>query len=281
MIAIPTTASTGSEVTNKAVLRSGQDRVKVSLRSPDILPDVAIVDPTLTYDTAPYISGRGGMKTFTHLMESYVCGDPNPLTDMICEEGLRRLNGAIIPGCLEDDHKARADLSFAAMLGGMAVSNSKLGAANGLASSLGGKLNAPHSVVTARLAPYVMEENIKAAKQAGRNDLLNRYKKLARIVTGKQDAAVEDGVGWTRAMLERLNLPPLTRFGICATSFSRVAQDALRSSSIKGNPLPLTEERLIGILEKVCEGWVECAVEAVSDIPIEKVHIREVDHKGG
>ena len=64
-IAIPTTASTGSEVTRNAVLRSGQDQVKVSLRSPEILADVAIVDPTLTYGTDIYKSGRGAMDAFT------------------------------------------------------------------------------------------------------------------------------------------------------------------------------------------------------------------------
>lgn len=85
-------------------------------------------------------------------MEAYVCGDPNPLTDTICEEGLRRLTRAMVPGCLRDDKKARSDLSFAAMLGGMAATNAKLGAAHGLASALGGKLDAPHSVITARLA---------------------------------------------------------------------------------------------------------------------------------
>ncbi len=279
LIAIPTTASTGAEVTNKAVLRSGQDKVKVSLRSPDILPDVAIVDPTLTYDTDVYLSGRGAMKTFTHLMESYVCGDPNPLADMVCEEGLRRLNRAIISGCLENDFKARADLSFAAMLGGMAISNTKLGAANGLASSLGGKVHAPHSVITARLGPFVMEENISAARQAGRSDLLHRYRKIARIVSGNPDADEEDGVEWSRNMLERFHLPLLTEFDICSVSFEQVARDAMKSSSIKGNPLPLTEERLIRILQKVCEGQGVKTRQNPADIPVEKIHIKEVSHR--
>lgn len=78
-IAIPTTASTGSEVTRNAVLRSGQDQVKVSLRSPEMLADLAIVDPSLTWGSDPYTSGRGAMDTYTHLMEAYVCGEPNPL----------------------------------------------------------------------------------------------------------------------------------------------------------------------------------------------------------
>ncbi|MCG9597917.1 iron-containing alcohol dehydrogenase [Vibrio sp. Isolate25] len=251
-IAIPTTASTGSEVTRNAVLRSGQDQVKVSLRSPDMLADVAIVDPTLTYGTDLYTSGRGAMDAFTHLMEAYVCGNPNPLTDMICEEGLRRLSTSILSGCLDDNPKARSDLSFAAMLGGMASTNAKLGAAHGLASALGGKLEAPHSVISARLAPYVMSENIKAAKIVGRHDVLKRYKNIARILTKRTNARREDAILWVNMMLDKLYLPKLDQFGICSTSFDLVAADALKSVAIKGNPLPLTQERLVYILRQVC-----------------------------
>ncbi|ENM5777081.1 iron-containing alcohol dehydrogenase [Vibrio mimicus] len=251
-IAIPTTASSGSEVTRNAVLKSAQDRVKVSLRSPDMLADVAIVDPMLTYGTDPLTSGRGAMDAFTHLIEAYVCGDPNPLTDTICEEGLRRLTRSMVPGCLRDDKKARSDLSFAAMLGGMAATNAKLGAAHGLASALGGKLDAPHSVITARLAPHVMRENIEAARDAGRSDILQRYKTISQILTGRKNACVEDGILWVNMMLERLAIPNLTDFGVCATSFERVATDALKSTSIKGNPIPLTMERLTHILHQVC-----------------------------
>jgi len=252
-IAVPTTASTGAEVTNKAVLRSGQDKVKVSLRSADIFPDVAIVDPELTIDTPSEIANRGAMETFTHLMEAYVCGAPNPLTDMVCEEGLRRLVRAIEGLKKGYDQAVRSDLAFAAMLGGMAISNAKLGAAHGLASSLGGKLTAPHSVITARLAPFVMRENIQAAEEAGRSDILSRYKSIAKIVTGRPDAEYGDSVVWTQQVLEALSLPNLAEFGICMTSFEKVAQDGMHSVSIKGNPIPLTQERLVHILEQVCD----------------------------
>ncbi|NGZ15211.1 iron-containing alcohol dehydrogenase [Vibrio aestuarianus] len=257
-IAIPTTASTGAEVTRNAVLKSGQDKVKVSLRSPDMLADVAIVDPALTYGTDMYTSGRGAMDAFTHLMEAYVCGEPNPLTDMVCEEGLRRLSRSILPACRKDDKKARADLSFAAMLGGMAITNAKLGAAHGLASALGGKLEAPHSVITARLAPHVMYENIRSARKAKRKDLLSRYEKIAQIVTGRNNVHVEDGILWVKMMLDKLQLPNLSQFGVCSTSFEKVADDALQSVAIKGNPLPLTQERLVYILNQVCGCQAGC-----------------------
>ncbi|KJY84790.1 alcohol dehydrogenase [Vibrio galatheae] len=260
-IAIPTTASTGAEVTRNAVLRSGQDQVKVSLRSPEMLADVAIVDPSLTYGTDTLTSGRGAMDAFTHLLEAYVCGDPNPLTDMICEEGFRRLSDSILLACLNDDYQARSDLSFAAMLGGMAITNAKLGAAHGLASALGGKLDAPHSIITARLIPHVMKENIDAAHKVSRDDILSRYAKVAQILTGRVNACREDSILWVNMMLDKLVLPKLDQYGVCATSFDEVAQDALKSVAIKGNPLPLTKERLIYILQQVCVCQQGCPAE--------------------
>jgi alcohol dehydrogenase class IV len=259
-IAIPTTASTGSEVTKNAVLKSGQDKVKVSLRSPEMLPDVAIVDPTLTYGTDTSTSARGAMDAFTHLMESYVCGDPNPLTDMVCEEGLRKLSRSILPACKQDNPRARADVSFAAMLGGMAITNAKLGAAHGLASAIGGKIDAPHSIITARLAPFVMSENIAAAKRAGRNDLLNRYRKIAQIVTENSDVHWDDSILWVQVMLDKLSIPHLSEFGLCEIDLNEIVDDALKSVAIKGNPLPLTRERLLFVLNQVCDCHCKSAV---------------------
>ncbi|MDV5171560.1 iron-containing alcohol dehydrogenase [Photobacterium rosenbergii] len=252
-IAVPTTAGTGSEVSKSAVLRSAQENVKVGLRSPDMLPDLAIVDPTLTYGMDPVMSGCCGMDAFTHLMESYVCGEPNPLTDMVCEEGLRRLSGAILAACEDDDPRARSDMAFAAMLGGMALANAKLGAAHGLASSLGGRLQAPHGLITAQLAPYVMQENVLAAREAGRADVLNRYRQLACILTGRMNAEIIDGIAWTKRTLKRLNLPSVTDYGFCNVMFDEVAEDALLSNSIKGNPLPLNKDRLLSILNQICQ----------------------------
>ncbi|MGF1875868.1 iron-containing alcohol dehydrogenase [Photobacterium frigidiphilum] len=262
-IAIPTTSGTGSEVSKNAVLRSAQENVKVSLRSTDMLPDLAIIDPTLTYGMDPIMSGCCGMDAFTHLMEAYVCGAPNPLTDMVCEEGLRRLAGAIVSACEDDDPRARSDMSFAAMLGGMALANAKLGAAHGLASSLGGRLSAPHGLITAQLAPYVMQENVLAAREAGRADILNRYRQLACILTGRTDADIADGITWTKRTLERLNLPSVSEYGLCDTLFDQVAEDALLSNAIKGNPLPLNKERLQGILEQICQ---ECKVDISNQV---------------
>ncbi|GAL20985.1 iron-containing alcohol dehydrogenase [Vibrio maritimus] len=98
-----------------------------------------------------------------------------------------------------------------------------------------------------------MMENIKAAKRAGRSDVLNRYRTMAQILTGRNDASIEDSIQWVNMILERLALPQLSEFGVCGTSFEQVAADAMKSMAIKGNPIPLTEDRLIYILNQVCQ----------------------------
>ncbi|MCP4957401.1 MAG: iron-containing alcohol dehydrogenase [Photobacterium aquimaris] len=251
-IAIPTTAGTGAEVSKSAVLQSAQEQVKVNLSNVELFPDLAIIDPTLTYGMDSVLSGCCAMDAFTHLMEAYVCGEPNPLTDMICEEGLKRISMSILAACRDDHYPSRSDMAFAAMLGGMARSNAKLGAAHGLASSLSGRLNAPHGLITARLAPYVMAENISVAIELGRSDVLARYQKLAVILTMNSDANIEDSVQWVDSILTKLQLPLLSKYGLCNTTFEEVAEDALRTCAIKGNPLPLNQQRLITILEQVC-----------------------------
>ncbi|WP_087017453.1 iron-containing alcohol dehydrogenase [Thaumasiovibrio subtropicus] len=252
-IAIPTNAGTGSEVTRNAVLKSAQEKIKVNIRNEALLPDVAIIDPTLTYGMDKALSARSGMDAFTHLMEAYVCNAPNPFSDMVCEEGLKKLSNALFLACEEDDFRARADMSFAAMLGGMARSNASLGAAHGLAAALGGRLTAPHGAITARLAPFVMAENILVAEQMGRNDVINRYRKLGVLLTGDANAKPASAIDWVKDALIRLEIPSLQMYGLCRTMFTDIADDALRSTAIKGNPLPLTKERLEHILSEVCQ----------------------------
>src|SRR5947209_650314 len=112
LIAIPTTAGTGSEVTRNAVLASPKHRVKVSLRSPSMLPRVALVDPELTRDLPPNVTAASGLDALTQLIEPYVSGRANPMTDALCIEGIRRaarsLRKAVQHG---SDLAAREDMS--------------------------------------------------------------------------------------------------------------------------------------------------------------------------
>ena len=143
-IAIPTTAGTGSEVTRNAVLASPEHRVKASLRSPSMLPRLAVVDPELTYDLPPAITAATGLDALTQLIEPYVSLRANPMTDQFCVEGMRRAASAL-PRVWENggDREARCDMAWASLLGGMALANAGLGAVHGFAAPIGGMFPAP------------------------------------------------------------------------------------------------------------------------------------------
>jgi alcohol dehydrogenase class IV len=251
-IAIPTTAGTGSEVTRNAVLTSVDHRVKVSLRSPNMLPRLAVVDPELTCSLPPSITATTGLDALTQLLEPYLCNSPNPLTDALCREGIRRVALSIRRACLDgDDLKARTDMSLASLFSGMALANAKLGAVHGLAGPLGGVLSAPHGAICARLLPFVMETNLKSLqKRAPSSPILLRYFAVARLLTGREAAVPADGVLWIHSLCKELEIPTLSQQGLSVQMIPAIANQAIRTSSMKGNPIDLNDLELSNILEQ-------------------------------
>jgi alcohol dehydrogenase class IV len=251
-VAIPTTAGTGAEVTRNAVLESPEQNVKVSLRSPTMLPRVALVDPELTYSLPPQVTAASGMDALSQLIEPFVSIKANPLTDALCREGLhhaaRSLQRAYENG---DDHEARERMSLAGLFGGLALANAALGAVHGFAGPLGGRLHAPHGALCARFLPLVMEANIKALKrQDSRHPALARYVEVARILTGEKDATALDGAAWTRDLVEVLKIPRLSAYGMEPEDFSAAVEKTQKANSFKGNPIVLSERELTEILEQ-------------------------------
>ena len=134
-IAVPTTAGTGAEVTRNAVLASPEHKFKVSLRSPFLLAKVALVDPELTYDLPPAITASTGLDALTQVIEPYVCSRPNPMTDALCVEGIRRAARSLQRAFEQGrDPAARLDMSVASLFGGLALANAGLGAVHGFAA---------------------------------------------------------------------------------------------------------------------------------------------------
>jgi len=251
-IAIPTTAGTGAEVTRNAVLKSPEHRVKVSLRSPLMLPAVALVDPELTYSMPPAVTASTGLDAFTQVVECYVSNRANPLTDAICREGIARaarsLQRAYEQG---DDAAAREDMAVASLFGGLALANSKLGAVHGFAGPLGGMFPAPHGAVCGRLLPFVIEANVRAlAVREPESLALRRYDEVGRLVTGSPAATSADGVRWVQRLCEGIAVPALADYGITERDFPDMIEKAARSSSMKGNPIELTGAELRGILQQ-------------------------------
>ncbi|MCP4613487.1 MAG: iron-containing alcohol dehydrogenase [Planctomycetes bacterium] len=250
-IAIPTTAGTGAEVTQNAVLSVPEHQVKVSLRGPFVSARLAVVDPELTHSISPSITASTGLDALTQLMEAYVSNKANPLTDGICREGLKRAGRSLLQAYEDGSNStAREDMALASLFSGLALANAKLGAVHGFAGPLGGMISAPHGTICARLLPYVMEANVQALQnRTPDSPALARYGEIAQMVNGST-ATTADGVEWVRNICLALKVPPLSEFGLKERDFSTVVAKAQKSSSMKGNPISLTEDELMAILKK-------------------------------
>jgi alcohol dehydrogenase class IV len=250
-IAIPTTAGTGAEVTQNAVLSVPEHKVKVSLRGPFVSARLAVVDPVLTHSMPPSITASTGLDALTQLMEAYVSNKTNPLTDGICREGLKRAGRSLLQAYEDgNDSTAREDMALASLFSGLALANAKLGAVHGLAGPLGGMIPAPHGTICARLLPYVMEANVKALQnREASSPALARYDEIAQLLNGSTTKIV-DGVEWVRNICQALKVPPLSEFGLKERDFSIVISKSQKSSSMKGNPISLTDDELMSILKK-------------------------------
>jgi len=249
-IAIPTTAGTGAEVTRNAVLASPEHHVKVSLRSPLMFPRLAVVDPELTHTLPPAITASTGLDALTQLIEPFVSNSANPLTDALCREGIRRAARSL-RRAYEDgsDAAAREDMALASLFGGLALANAKLGAVHGCASPLGGLFPAPHGAICARLLAYVMDANVRAL-QVHAAGSPTRYAEIARILTGRLDATIPEGIEWVRSLCADLDIPGLSRYGLTEAGIPTVVAEAQRTSSIRGNPVVLSDRELADILRK-------------------------------
>jgi alcohol dehydrogenase class IV len=251
-IAIPTTAGTGAEVTRNAVLEVPEKNVKVSLRSPLMLPRLALVDPELTYSLPKDVTASTGLDALTQLIESFVTFHSNPLTDGLCREGLLRAGRSLQQAFEQgDDPAARRDMSLASLLGGLALANAKLGAVHGFAGPLGGMFPAPHGAICARLLPYVMETNVHALQQrAAESAALARYDEVAQILTTNRKARAQDGVAWVQSLCTALDVPGLSTYGVAHAHFTELIEKSARASSMKGNPIQLTEQEMTAILTR-------------------------------
>jgi len=242
-VAVPTTAGTGAEVTANAVLASPAHRVKASLRSPLMIPRVALVDPELTVSCPPAVTAASGLDALTQCLEPFVSPQASPLTDGLAREGLRRAAAGLRAAYADGgDLAARADMAVCALLGGMALANAKLGAVHGLAGVVGGTADVPHGLACAALLAPVIEANLRALPPG--HPALDRYAEAARLLTGQPAASIQDGLAWIRETLVLLSVPGLAAFGLGSEQADEIAAKAMTSSSMQGNPAVLSRDDL-------------------------------------
>jgi alcohol dehydrogenase class IV len=247
-IAVPTTAGTGSEVTRNAVLASPEDGVKVSLRSPSMLPRLALVDPELTLDLPPALTAATGMDALTQLVEPFVSVKATAITDALCLDGLPRVVRSLRRAHSDgSDLAARSEMALASLYSGMALANAGLGVVHGFAAVVGGRFPAPHGAVCAALLPGAVRVNLRVARASG-SPAVERFAVVARTLTGRPDARAEDAVEWLDRLRDDLGIPRLGAYGVSAADGPALAEAAARASSTKGNPVPLSDEDLHEVL---------------------------------
>ena len=257
-IAVPTTAGTGAEVTRNAVIGVPAQRFKASLRSELLFPRVALVDPELAVGVPAAVTARTGMDALCQLIESYTSKGAQPITDALALEGIQRAAWAL-PRAVADgqDLQAREDMALAALLSGMALTSAGLGAVHGFAAPAGANFPIPHGTVCARLLPPVVEANAAALRaEVADHPVLRRYATIGRQLTGQQDLAddqaIEAAVAFLDDLVHRLDIPPLSQFGLEPDRFPELIGLARQASSMRYNPVPLTDAALTEILHKAC-----------------------------
>ena len=252
LIALPTTAGTGAEVTKNAVLASTAHAVKASLRHDSMLPAVALIDPQLTLSMPPAVTAATGLDAFTQCLEPFVSCQHNPLTDALAMEGMKRGARSLRIAFRDGSNlAAREDMALCSLFGGLALANAKLGAVHGIAAPIGGQFTAAHGAVCARLLPLVMQANVAALRaRAPRSPLLSRFEDIARLLTGNAGARIEDGVAFVAALAKELQIPPLASYGVTASQIPSLVAKAAVASSTKGNPIVLTTAELTQVLER-------------------------------
>jgi alcohol dehydrogenase class IV len=257
LVAVPTTAGTGSEATKNAVLSErGPGGFKKSFRHERLVPRVALLDPELLATCPRPLWAADGMDAFTQLLESYVSARASPFTDALAWSGLEAFREGFWPaweGSHPDAAAGRGRMAYAALLSGITLAQAGLGSVHGLASPLGALFPIPHGVVCGTLVAEATAVNLRALRErTPASPALAKYARVAELLCGvpvdDPAAAGEALVARLRDWQERLELPRLSAYGMTPADLPRVVAGC-RGGSMQTNPLVLTDAELSGLLE--------------------------------
>lgn len=253
MIAVPTTAGTGSEVTKAAVIYNEEANCKMSFVSDKLYPTVAVIDPAMTATMPPKITAATGMDALTHAMEAYTCLQKSPVTDSFAKAAIELVRKYLVRATENgQDEEARLGMANAALLAGIAFSNSMCGLVHSLAHATGGICHVPHGVANAIFLPWVLEFN---------SDKIPEFvAELSGVLGGAIDylAATDQAqvtVTLVRNLLTRLNqlsgLPVRLRdAGVTADKLPAIAKLAINDGTLAYNPKEVSYDDALNILKK-------------------------------
>lgn len=253
-IAVPTTAGTGSEATRNAVLSvQGEHGFKKSFRDEQLVARYAVVDPDLLAGCSLEMIAANGMDALTQLLESYVSLKANPITDALALSGLQSVRDGLLAWYERNDPAGRSAMAYAALLSGVTLAQVGLGSVHGLAAPLGAFFPISHGVACGTLVAAATQVNIEVLRQRGQNQTaLFRYAGIGRLFAGddglKDDRAQQYLVEMLFAWTARMQLPTLSELGISGSDFPRIIANS-RGSSMKTNPVELTDDEVLRVLQ--------------------------------
>ena len=248
-IAVPTTAGTGAEATRNAVIGWPEKRFKASLRSELLMARVAVIDPELGVDVPAEVTARSGMDALCQLIESYTSTGAQAVSDALALRGIELAGRSLLRAHRDgQDLVAREGMALAAYLSGVTLTNAGLGAVHGFAAPLGANFPVPHGTVCAALLPHVIAANLRD----GSAELVARYAEVGGRLAGSEGRSAE-AAAWacvrvTGEMVREMKIPPLGKFGLGEGDVQEMVQLARKASSMRFNPVALSDEVLAGVL---------------------------------
>ena len=252
IIAVPTTAGTGSEVTRSSVITDGDQHLKLSLRDYQIAPRIALVDPELTLSLPRSVTAATGMDVLTHAVEAYTCNKATPLSDMCAMTAIELVQRHLIDAVRDgNDLEAREGMMLASLIAGMAFSNADVGAVHCLAESLGGLYDTPHGVANAVFLPIVFAFNSDATPK--RHVQVGRALGVSVQGLSEFEATRESGSA-IKALTAAVGIPTFRDLpGISEDDFEAIALSAVRNGSNGSNPRTMGRDQYLEILQLAWE----------------------------
>ncbi|MEN8780024.1 MAG: iron-containing alcohol dehydrogenase [Desulfobacterales bacterium] len=244
LIAIPTTAGSGSEVTFSAVVTDSREHFKFSIKDPKIAPRVALVDPEMTLSMPAALTAATGMDALTHAIEAYTAKAAEPLSDAVALHAVELITTHLRAAVSEGQNiEARSGMLLGSLLAAIAFSHSDVAAVHCIAEALGGQYDLPHGVCNAVTLPAVMEYNLDYC--------VDRYARIA-VAMGLGDGSVESrarqAVAEVKKLAADIHLPEFRQLGVKEGDVEKLANNSAANGSNRNNPRPMEKGDYLKVL---------------------------------
>jgi alcohol dehydrogenase len=247
LVAIPTTAGSGSEVTSWAVISEADSHRKLAIGDPNLAPRQALVDPELTTSLPQALTAATGMDVLVHAIEAFVGAVSNPPSNVFALEAIRLVGANLVEAATHgDDLQARQAMMMASTLGGVVINNADVAGVHCLSEAVGGFYDAPHGLLNAIFLPYVMAFWESACA--------DKFARIAESLGGR--AEPREALPRVKAIAKALDIPPLPRLGIRSADLPKLAELAEANVSNASNPVPMRAAEYLMILEQALKEYV-------------------------